>query len=228
MSQFDEIFERIKLATRTRTQIELASVLDIRQSSISDAKRRNSVPSDWCMKLFERFGLNPDWIKKGTGPMYLRTEAGYAPVEAEAPLATREEPALYSDPNAKSQMVSVFSMQAEVGEERPKMAGKLAVPLSFAGQGIKVFLFDSSSMEPLIRRGAYIGVDTTQKQIVSGELYAVTLPHEGVAIKRVFPCNTGDEFFLRVENPQHPERTLPAEKLGKVVLGRLVWVINKY
>jgi hypothetical protein len=96
--------------------MELANVLDIRQSSISDAKRRNFVPSDWCMKLFERFGFNPDWIKKGSGPMYLRTETGYAPVDAEAPLAAREESTLYSEPNAKSQITSIFSMQSFGGE----------------------------------------------------------------------------------------------------------------
>ena len=46
MPVFAEIYERIKLATSSRTQVELAEVLDIRQSSISDAKRRNSVPGD--------------------------------------------------------------------------------------------------------------------------------------------------------------------------------------
>ena len=46
MPAFAEIYERIKLATNSRTQVELAEVLDIRQSSISDAKRRNSVPGD--------------------------------------------------------------------------------------------------------------------------------------------------------------------------------------
>ena len=57
MPAFAEIYERIKLATNSRTQVELAEVLDIRQSSISDAKRRNSVPGDWFMKLFEKFGI---------------------------------------------------------------------------------------------------------------------------------------------------------------------------
>ena len=52
---FTEIYERIKLATNCRTQVELAELLNIRQSSISDAKRRDSVPGDWYMKLFERF-----------------------------------------------------------------------------------------------------------------------------------------------------------------------------
>ena len=230
MSNFDEIFERIKLATRTRTQIELATVLDIRQSSISDAKRRNSVPSDWCMKLFERFGLNPDWIKKGTGPMYLRTETGYTPVDAELPLAAREEASLYSDPNAKNTVVSVYSMQPCPEQEGNglRVVGKLSVPLSLAGEGVKVFLLDSTGMEPLLRKGAHIGVDTNQKQIVSGELYAVNLPYEGVGIKRVFPDSAKAQALLRAENPQHPEVTLPLETLGEAILGRIVWAINKY
>jgi phage repressor protein C with HTH and peptisase S24 domain len=91
-----------------------------------------------------------------------------------------------------------------------------------------VFLLDSASMEPLIRKGVYIGVDTTRKQVVSGERYAVPLPHEGVAVKRIFPNSTGDDFSLRVENPQHPEMTMPAEKLGETILGRVVWTLNKY
>ncbi|MCA1946032.1 MAG: helix-turn-helix domain containing protein, partial [Desulfovibrio sp.] len=79
MPGFEEIFDRIKVATNTRTQVELAEVLDIRQSSISDAKRRDSVPSDWYLKLFEKYGLNPDWLKSGLGPMYLKSEQGYEP-----------------------------------------------------------------------------------------------------------------------------------------------------
>lgn len=234
MSNFDEIFERIKLATRTRTQIELANVLDIRQSSISDAKRRNSIPSDWCLKLFDRFGLNPDWIKKGTGPMYLRTETGYAPVDPEPAMAAMEEASLYSDPNAKNVVVSVFSMQpgqeAVSGQDRNgfKVMGKLSVPLSLAGEGIKVFQLDSTSMEPHLRKGAHVGVDTTQKQVVSGELYAVNLPYEGIGIKRVFPDAANSQAILRAENPQHPEASLPLEALGDAILGRIVWAINKY
>lgn len=188
------------------------------------------------MKLFERFGLNPDWIKKGTGPMYLRTETGYAPVDAAMSLAGREESALYGDPNAKGHVASVLSMQlwpekaacAEVGEAGPRVVGKLNIPLSLAGPDVKVLLLDSTGMEPLIRKGAYIGVDTSQTQVVAGELYAVNLPFEGVVIKRIFPHSVRGESTLRAENPQHPEMTMPTEKLGEAVLGRVVWSINKY
>lgn len=80
---FDEAFNRIQRVTYTQTQNELAQFLDIRQPSIAEAKKRQSIPADWYIKLFEKIGVNPDWIKKGLGPIYLRTEAGYIPNNGE-------------------------------------------------------------------------------------------------------------------------------------------------
>ena len=132
MPGFAEIYERIKLATNSRTQVELAEVLDIRQSSISDAKRRNSVPGDWFMKLFEKFGLNPDWLKQGVGPMYLRTEQGYVPEDAPASLA--ESAAHYGDAMARGGILSVYDAKCVYSDEavRPELAlaGKISLPLS--------------------------------------------------------------------------------------------------
>ncbi|NDV23477.1 bacteriophage CI repressor [Desulfovibrio sp. JC022] len=52
------------------TQVKLAEALGIRQSSISDAKRRNSIPADWFLKALETAGVDPNWIRTGTGPKY--------------------------------------------------------------------------------------------------------------------------------------------------------------
>ena len=227
VSDFKEVFERIKLATNTKTQLEVAEVLGIRQSSISDAKRRNSVPSDWCMKLFVRFGLSPDWIMKGTGPMFLRTDEGYAPVDPELPLKAYEGAALYSDPNAKSDVVSVYSM-LDWSSGGGKVSGKLSMPHSFVQPSVTVFQLDSTDMEPLIRKGAYIGVDTAQKKVVSGELYALGMSYGSVAVRRVFPGSQGEEATLRAENPQHPEAVLSHDVLGDAIIGRVVWTLNKY
>lgn len=56
--------------TNTRTQVELAECLGIRQSSVSDAKRRNSIPSDWLVTLAMQLGLHPQWVLTGKGGMY--------------------------------------------------------------------------------------------------------------------------------------------------------------
>ena len=94
MTFFQEVYDRIRCATNARTQTELAAVLEIRQSSISDAKRRNSIPSDWYMKLFEKFGLNPDWIKSGTGPMFLKIDQVYTRSKARRKGSTRNRPTM--------------------------------------------------------------------------------------------------------------------------------------
>jgi phage repressor protein C with HTH and peptisase S24 domain len=230
VSTFDEVFERIKMATNTRTQVELAEVLDIRQSSISDAKRRNSVPSDWYMKLFEKFGLNPDWLKMGSGPMYLRTEQGYQPVDGPAAGQVFEDPAKYGDPDAKSTVVTVYAMHDDQAaeEELPhKSLSKLSVPQSFAGAAMQVFRVDATSMEPLIAKGAFVCLDTQQKSIISGELYGVFIPYEGIAIRRVFLDAQNQRFILRSENPALPEQYLPLGKHHSSIVGRVSWVLQK-
>ena len=230
VSTFDEIFERIKLATNTRTQVELADVLEIRQSSISDAKRRKSIPADWYMKLFEKFGLNPDWLKWETGPMYLRTLEGYAPKQDITVSALCEPPAVYGEPEAKSALVSVYSTHcaAAVPElEQLNMVGKLSVPLSFSNASTLVVKVETGSMEPVIPKGAHVGIDTMKKNVVMGEIYAVLMPYEGISMKRVFLDADNSRLILRAEHRDHPEQYVSLDKAMDRVVGRVDWVIAR-
>jgi len=76
---FEECFNRIRTgvlaasagAVDPRTQVLLAEILGIRQSSISDAKRRGTIPAEWLVKLQRGYGLNPDWIEFGTGGQFI-------------------------------------------------------------------------------------------------------------------------------------------------------------
>ena len=63
---YPDVIKRIQAATHTRSQTELASLLEISQSSVAEAKRRQAIPVDWYLKLFEKLGVNPDWLKKAT------------------------------------------------------------------------------------------------------------------------------------------------------------------
>ncbi len=230
MSSFLEAYERIKFATNTRTQVELAKVLDIRQSSISDAKRRNSVPADWIMKLFEKFGLNPDWLKQGVGPMYLRTEQGYQPQEA--PISgMAEDPTHYGDPSAKSAMLTVHGMSCEYkdGDIQPLLpqVGKISLPLSFADTNITVVRMDAPNMEPSIVRNAYMGIDITATVPISGTVYALYSPHEGLIIKRLFLDSNSEQYLLRSDAKNYPESTLDVRTLTSRIMGRVVWVLQQ-
>jgi len=60
---FNAAMARIHAITNTRTQVELADILGIRQSSISDATRRKSIPDSWLQSLIWSHDANPRWIK---------------------------------------------------------------------------------------------------------------------------------------------------------------------
>lgn len=209
---FTEIYERIKLATNCRTQVELAELLNIRQSSISDAKRRDSVPGDWYMKLFERFGLNPDWLKYGVGPLYLRTEKGYCPQEA--PQALAETVACYGDDFTRSTVVDVYDMACIYTDEAPRPAlsvsGRVPLPQAFLRPSLQVLRLRGQAMEPLLREGAYIGVDMEDLAPVSGRTYALFAPLEGVVVRQVFLDGPQQGYVLRAQSPDYPETFLDA------------------
>ncbi len=69
---FEAQYKRVFEATECRTQRELAAILEIRQSSISDAKRRKSIPAEWLITLLAKKCINPQWILRGNiGAKYL-------------------------------------------------------------------------------------------------------------------------------------------------------------
>lgn len=68
---FSAAYTRIREITGCRTQIEIATCLGIRQSSISDAKKRGALPDSWLITLLNQKGINPTWIMTGEGARYL-------------------------------------------------------------------------------------------------------------------------------------------------------------
>ena len=50
-SAFEQQMDRVRQMTGTRTQSQLADLLGIRQSSVSDARRRGIIPVRWLDTL---------------------------------------------------------------------------------------------------------------------------------------------------------------------------------
>ena len=69
--EFDAAYARICKVCGMKTQTELSAYLGIRQSSISDAKRRMMIPAAWLLTLLTREGVNPAWILTGGGSKFL-------------------------------------------------------------------------------------------------------------------------------------------------------------
>ncbi|AMD91639.1 Cro/Cl family transcriptional regulator [Desulfovibrio fairfieldensis] len=221
-----DIIKRIQAVTNTRTQTALAEILEIRQSSISDAKRRQSVPGAWYMTLFEKLGVNPDWLKSGIGPVYLRTEVGYIPGDGDGkPLA----PGLLGSPLSQPALVTMYAMRGDDTENGAAVAtlrptGSILLPRAYAREGIVVLAVDNDAAAPTVRRGAYVGIDTRADCPASGELFAITLPHGEIVLRRLLWDE--DYFRLCAENPAYPDRRIRLVRT-EWILGRLAWVMQE-
>ena len=228
MLSFQETYERICEITGVRTQVELANLLAIRQSSISDAKRRNSIPADWYMKLFEQFGISPNWLKYGTGPRYLsRMPATGAPAAGDV---LNEVDAMFGDPLVRSVVATVHGMSCpsdgSADASNLPVEGRIALPLGYAGKDILVFHVASDAFAPTVRKGAYIGISTALRHPVSGELYAMRMLYEGVALKRLYLDIDKGGFILRADSQEYPESFLTAAQCREQLLGKVVWVLQ--
>jgi len=220
---FEDAMERIKKATGARTQVQLAEVLDVRQSSISDAKRRCSIPADWFLKLYRSHGLDPDWLAEGVEPVYINADKAKIPADT----LLREAPAPYGRLNSRGRVVPVSTMAGadkDAATWEPKPMEEISMPESFCRPRLQVVKVDSASMEPVITRGAFVGIDCDRRDHPDGDLCAVHFPHQGLTIRRVYM--QGDTFLLKAENEKYSDLTIPAAEMDERTVGRVIWVLQ--
>ncbi|MEF2231223.1 MAG: S24 family peptidase [Pseudodesulfovibrio sp.] len=220
---FEDAMERIKKATGARTQVQLAEVLDVRQSSISDAKRRCSIPADWFLKLYRSHGLDPDWLAEGVEPVYINASKAKIPADT----LLREAPAPYGRLNSRGRVVPVSTMAGankDGATWEPKPVEEISMPESFCRPKLLVVKVDSASMEPVITRGAFVGIDCDLRDHPDGDLCAVHFPHQGLTIRRVYM--QGDAFLLRAENDKYSDLAIPAADMAERTVGRVIWVLQ--
>ena len=220
---FEEALERIKKATGARTQVQLAEILDVRQSSISDAKRRCSIPAEWFLKLYRSHGLDPDWLDEGVEPVYVDSAKAKIPADT----LLKDVPNTYGRMNSRGRIVAVSTMAGSDNEAAKWTANpieELSVPESFCRQKLQVVKADSAAMEPIISRSAFIGIDQDQTDHPDGDLCAVYFPHQGLTIRRVFM--QGNTFLLKAENEKYSDLTIPADEMKGRVVGRVIWVLQ--
>ena len=221
-NRFDAAFDRIKQATGMRTQVEIAKLLDIRQSSISDAKRRQSIPDSWLIKLYQIYNLNPNWVIDGEQPQFLGERRGGALQVRDSGDPYGRKPKYYQMPVTS---MSPPEAAQENRVENPKET--LTVPEQFHRSSLVIVRMDENDMEPVIHRGAYVGIDKERKAIRSGALYALDMPMEGLIIKRIVHDAENSRLILRSENQTYTDQSIPAEGAADRVVGRVTWVFQE-
>ncbi len=170
--------------------------------------------------------LSPEWLLLGTGEpertMGIRRMGPNAPIDPACVVGP-------DDATPVGRVVPVHAMAAggpALEHWEPEAICHVCIPLTYYRESILIVQIEGRSMEPEIRSGAFVGLDTHQKELVAGEKYGVRVPYEGLTVKRIFIDPKAKELVLRSINPEHPETRVPLDERDGFIVGRAVWVMQ--
>ena len=230
MHSFEAIYARMLFAAGVRTQTELASILQMKQASISEAKKRGSIPAEWCMRLYDTCGIRFDWQRFGTGPVYdeakrkeiekFRKGEWVAPTSSE-PLSLREPDTPFYSFKEKDETPVCSTIQLPDGSF-PEVT-RQSFPTEFLPKGAKVFRLLEADMTPVLNKGALVAV-LPGETVGEGDVVAVLFGRE-LRFRRLLRADGGWQLVSQV-SPGQGAHFIPDVEWPIYYYGKAVWAFQ--
>lgn len=221
--QFLEIYNRIMGITKCDTQVALAEYLEMRQSSISDAKKKLYIPSDWYLKLFQKDGINPEWVRTGTGPTHLKNEKGE--------FVTRYEDIQVTDnihPNENHTLTIKLPVYIETEskelKDRFSFLREIALPYFLYTKDMIVLYQEYIDVDEKQKR-RYIGINIYQTEPKHDNQYILYFEEKGIVIKYLDTETSEDKFLLNNTFIDEFPTYITKEEFSKKVYGKVIWTL---
>lgn len=212
--KFESFLQRIFEATGISSQTELASALNINRSAITQARKKDSIPDKWILKLYKTFGLSPDWVESGSGPTFLKK-------------STPDDSMFQNIPKVRARL-SAGGGSFEVGSEIEGYYAFRKDWLTTKGNIKKMVLMDifGNSMEPELKDGDTILIDESQKDILAGAVYAVGVD-DTIMVKRLE--KHPNKLVLLSDNKDYAPIYLQASEINSVrIIGKVIWICREF
>ena len=209
-SRFESFLQRVFQATGVTSQTELASVLKINRSAITQARKKNSIPDKWILQLYKTYGLNPDWVETGSGQTFIKKSAS-------------DDSIFKNIPKVRARL-SAGGGSFEVGSEIEGYYAFRKDWLTTKGNRNKMVLMDifGNSMEPEMKDGDTILIDESQKDILAGAIYAVGID-DTIMVKRVE--KHPNKLVLLSDNKDYSPIYLQGNEINSVrIIGKVLWI----
>ncbi len=209
---FDIFIRRAFEALKISSQNRLAILLGINRAGITQAKNKGTVPDKWILALYRKYGINPDWIETGKGKMFIaeRDGSGVTPEYRRAP-------------HVKASLCAGDG-SFEVDESIHDYWMFRADWLKRKGSPAHMILIDihGTSMEPELKHGDTVMIDTSQKNILAGSIYAVGI-EDTIMVKRI-EKHPG-KLVLRSDNKDYEPVYLSLNEMDNFrIIGKVMWV----
>lgn len=212
---FDGFFRRVREVAKISSQQELARLLNVNRSAVTQAKKRDSVPEMWVYKLSRDLGVSQEWLESGRG--------GAAPSRLPEP--------------QESEFAKVPKVNARLcaGGGSFEVGGDVEDYYAFRNEWVRrkgnpeaMVLMDifGNSMEPEIKEGDTVLIDQSKKSIIAGGIYAVGI-EDTVMVKRVE--KRPGAILLFSDNHEYSPVELRGEEMTNArIIGKVVWCCREY
>ncbi len=221
-TSFDPFFRRVAHALGIDSQQQLAVLLGVNRSAVTQAKRRDAVPDKWMHILARDYGLRPEWLATGRGAAQQGAQQAHA-----APPAPPQPGNYVEVPKVRARLCAGGG-SFEVGAEVEEFFVFKQQWLQRKGSPGHMVLMDvfGNSMEPEIKEGDTVLVDQRQNQIMAGSIYAVGV-EDTVMIKRLEKRPSA--LVLLSDNTDYAPVLLQGDELENVrIIGKVVWISREY
>lgn len=207
----EEIIDTIKMIKGYTKDYQVADLLGVGRGALSNAKQRNSFPflDELCV-VCERDNISLNIIMKN--PFH-------------SSKALHIVPPGHNDEGLNDNFikVNVFSLSAVASEKELVMSD----PVDSAVVPREIYTVDSiavkingDSMEKLLMQGSTAIIDTANKDIISGSLYAIRIPHEGNVVRECYSEPKG--LSLIPYNKNYPASRVAWEDFDpKMIIGKV-------
>ena len=223
---FEGFFARAAKAAGLVSQTELAGLLGVHRSAVTQAKRKDAVPKAWVLAVSRRTGADPDWLEFGRQRRSGAT--GTSPGESGLKAAPQDEALMASGVRAAvprdRARLSAGGGSFEAGGEVEQFYPFRQDWLRAKGRPSGMVLMDvvGNSMEPEIRHGDMVLIDQGKTELVAHGVYAAGFA-DRVLAKRAEKRRA--QLVLLSDNRDYAPIVLAGDELDALrVIGRVLWV----
>lgn len=220
---FEARLERLMAAANVEKEAEFARLMDINQSSIAAARKRDQIPPGWVEKIADKFNADANWLFFGEGNNDL--------TKMQASCGAREA----SDVDLI--MIPMVEARLSAGHGSLEVSGESDRSYAFRSdfllrkgnpRNMVLMRVDGDSMQPEIMDGDAVLLDQSKTDIRLGKIFAVGF-EDAIYLKRI--DKVPGKVILKSTNPAYPPLEIDIqgqeEDLFRVI-GQVLWVGREY
>jgi phage repressor protein C with HTH and peptisase S24 domain len=236
MRTVDEILDKIIAIKGLKTDAGLSREFNVKPNTVTNWRKRNSIPYDYIVPLCEREGWSLNWLLTG------QINTKYVEINGKKVLTTATEPGLYKKDERKKYPASCAVPHGNADEYTyiPQVNGKIsagkgvvpenAVEMRVAfrkewiarkgnAKNMVLIKISGDSMDPTLLNGDLVLVDRGRNYFEpQGGIYAIALD-DVIMIKRV--QLVGDYARIISDNKMYEPFEVKADRIK--INGKVIW-----